>query len=973
MIDRFFGLLSDGVHSFEGSVDQFTGDGVMALFGAPIAHEDHAAACVLRRACSCNWSWPSSPPRCGARTGSSFAVRIGLNSGEVVVGSIGEDLDMEYTAIGHTVGLAKRMEQLAEPGKVYVSEYTAALVDGYVRLRDLGRFTVDGVTKRLGVSELLGSRSGRGRLDVAPEHGSSRLVGREDELAQLEQALSPTSGRSSASSARPGSARAACAGSSPAAAGPPARPSTTCGARRTPNRCRCCPCCRDCDACSEIGERDSDERARERIATKMLALGESFDQDLPLLFDFLGVPDPERTPTQLDPEARQRQLLELMNRLSHAQSAHEPGVLLVEDLHWLDSASDAFLANQVEVAQGTGTLMILNFRPDYHAPWMGRSYYRQIALAPLGGGGHRRDAAVAAGRRPVAGRGDPAGGDTRPGQPVLHRGAGALAGRRGQLEGDRGAYRLAAPVDEDAVPPTVQAVLAARIDRLPQRAEAGAARRRGDRQGGPARVLSAVVDLEPGELEEVIALLVAGEFIYSQQPYPEPVYVFTHPLTQEVAYRSQLRERRAPIHAAVARAIIEHHPQRLDERAASLAQHWESAGETLEAARWHSRAAAWAGSTDPAPALRHWQRAGELAEALPESQESTALVLAAGTFSLLFGWRVGISHEEAEAVFTETERLASETGDTRARAVLFAIYALIRGLNEGDLHAYGELAGQAVDLAEEYGDPELYMSIAPLAYGFLASGDYARGMAICDRAMELTGGDAALGAGILLRCPYAMCLAFKGAFTLDMGDLEEAGRLIDQGRELAREHDDVEGVGLTHSLSTRVAYFGGRPEAAMAHARQAVEIAEQIGSSQSRARAWLSLGLAERMRGQWKPAIEALERSLDIARAQRAGVDVDGWRLALLGESYLGLGDHERALEVVEEGVTIARAQGSVFNEIYANVALARILLAGARADAAGAVEEALDRAEDLVGAAGAATFQPLIDDERAELARVAA
>ena len=393
----------------------------------------------------------------------------------------------------------------------------------------------------------------------------------------------------------------------------------------------------------DVTELDSDQTARERIAGKLLLLDESFGEDLPLIFDFLAVPDPERPSPRMDPEARQRQLLGLTKRLVRAQSAREPGVTVFEDLHWLDPASEAFVANHVEASQGTRGLTILNFRPEYQAPWMSKSYYRQIALAPLGPEAIeellRRPARLrslarrAAGRRPRAHRR----------QPVLHRGGRAVAGRGGKPRGR--ARRLQARTTGRA---RRRCRRACRRSSRPgstgsperEKAVLQAAAVIGKEFSGP--VLARVVELEPAALEEALRNLVAGEFVFEQELYPEAVYAFKHPLTQEVAYGSQLGERRSAVHAAVARAIAEEHPERLDEWAALLAQHWESAGETLEAARWNARAGAWTGTKDPTASLRHWRKVRELTDSLPDSEETAALGLSARILSLSYGWRLGI-------------------------------------------------------------------------------------------------------------------------------------------------------------------------------------------------------------------------------------------------------------------------------------------------------------------------------------------
>jgi tetratricopeptide (TPR) repeat protein len=243
-------------------------------------------------------------------------------------------------------------------------------------------------------------------------------------------------------------------------------------------------------------------------------------------------------------------------------------------------------------------------------------------------------------------------------------------------------------------------------------------------------------------------------------------------------------------------------------------------------------------------------------------------------------------------------------------------------------------------------------------------------MAICDRAIELADGDPTLGAGIMFGCPYAFCCAFKGFFLAQLGELAEGARLIEQGRKIAREQGDIETVGFSHQWSVLLAYFAGEPEVALGHAQHALEIAERNGGSFARAWAWGSLGQAERMRGEWRRAIEALERSQSIARESRTAVEGDAQRLALLGESYLGLGDAERARALVQDGLQIARAQGYVPGETAARLALARVLLGSAGTAARAEIEAALGRALELACETGAKASEPLVHVEFAELAR---
>jgi class 3 adenylate cyclase/tetratricopeptide (TPR) repeat protein len=971
-MERFFAILCEGVHRFEGTVDKFTGDGVMALFGAPIAHEDHA-----RRACYAalhlQRELASYAAELRRSRGLNFSVRMGLNSGEVVVGTIGEDLGMDYTAIGHTVGLAQRMEQLAEPGKAYLTRYSAALVEGYLALEDLDEFEVKGVSHPLRVYELLGVGSARGRLDVSQARGFSRFVGRTEDMHTLDSALEQAVGGQGqvvgiVGEAGVGKSRLCheFVERHRAKGVPVYHVAAQAHTKSVPLQ----PVLELMRVYFDITEQDSDQTSRERIAGKLLLLDERFAEDLPMIFDFLGVPDPERPIPRMDPEARQRQLLGLTKRLIRAQSARAPGINVFEDLHWLDPASEAFLASHVEAVQGSHSLTVVNFRPEYQAAWMAKSYYRQVALRPLGAEAIEELLADLLGSDPSLEGLHALIHERTGGNPFFIEEVVQSLVESGALEGERGLYRLVQLVDHTEVPASVQAVLAARIDRLTPRDKAvlQAAAVIGKEFTQP--VLGKAVELEPSELEESLRSLCAAEFVYEQELYPEAVYAFMHPLTQEVAYGSQLAERRAAVHAAVASAIAEQFPERLEERAALLAQHWEAAGETLEAARWHARAGAWAGTSDPNEALRHWGKVRELADELPESAESTGLGLSARLFWLQYSWRLGVSHEEAEAVFTEAEQMAAKAGDIRSRAILLAIYGGIRGINDGDVQEMAVLARQSTALAEESGDPGLYMVTASTSYAFFNTGEYREVVTILDRAMELADGDFTVGAGINVGCPYGYSLIFKGGALLYLGELEEARGLIERGMEICRDQGDVETVGWGHMWYAVYAYFAGRPETGLSHAQQALETAERIGDSFSRALAWFFLGQAESELGHWQPALEALERSLAIAAERRTSVEVNAWRLTQLGEAHIGLGDAETGLGLIEQGLELARDRGQPGMEAAANRSLARALLGLGDHAYHPRVEALLTQALELARARGIRGFEPRIHADLAELAR---
>jgi class 3 adenylate cyclase len=450
IMDRFFALLCDGVHRFEGTVNKFTGDGIMALFGAPIAHEDHA-----RRACYAALHLSDELAAYAAElrreSGLNFSVRMGLNSGEVVVGTIGDDLQLDYTAIGHTVGLAERIESLAEPGQAYLTEHTARLVGGFFGLRDLGTFGLKGVREPARVFRLEGTGPLRTPLDVAGARGFSRFVGRRDELAALEAALAAAlEGRGAVVGVvgEPGVGKSRLCHE--LVEGCRARGIAVFEGHGVSHgrRIPLLPILELIRGSIGITEQHSEQATREKIAGRLLLLDDAFREDLPLVFDFLGVPDPERPPPRMDPEARQRQLFAIGRRLIQARARREPAVHLLEDLHWFDEVSEAYLENNIEAVPGTRTLVLTTFRPRYHARWMGDSFYRQVALAPLGE--EAADELV----RDLLGADPSLDGladrirERAGGNPFFIEEVVQALAEGGALEGERGVYRLGSEIDE---------------------------------------------------------------------------------------------------------------------------------------------------------------------------------------------------------------------------------------------------------------------------------------------------------------------------------------------------------------------------------------------------------------------------------------------------------------------------------------------------------------------------------------------
>jgi adenylate cyclase len=967
IMQAFFSLLADAVTRFEGTVDKFTGDGIMAIFGAPIAHEDHA-----RRACYAALRMLDDVGEYAAELrrshGLNFSIRIGINSGEVIAGAIGGGSEVEYTAIGHTVGLAQRMEALAEPGRAYLTESAAELAGGFLELRELGEFEIKGVSRPVDVFELVGVGTARTRLDLARARGLSRFVGRDGELDRLEAAFGRAregDGSVTGIVAEPGigksrlchefAERRRAEGIEVYEAQGQAH------GKETPYM----PVLQMLRGYFRIGDREDDRTVREKIAGRMLLLDPDFAEDLPILFDFLGVPDPDRPAPQMSAEARQRALGLIVCRLVNAPKRRNTVVILVEDLHWLDEGSETMLRGLLDALAETNTHAVVNFRPEYTAPWDGAVSYEEIALEPLGPGDTRELLRDLAGQDPSLDGLDEAIHERTAGNPFFIEEIVRDLAECGFLVGERGAYRLARPVEEAGVPVSVQTVLAARIDRLsaPAKAILQVASVLGKEVD--ERALALTAGLEEEELGTLVGELVAAGFLYEAELYPERVLAFRHPLTQEVAYSSQLAERRAATHAAAARALIELEAERVDELAALIANHFETAGETLEAARWSARAAYWAGHSHPQDALRLWRKVTDLVDTLPEDEETEILAVASRLQQLQYSWRLGMARDEEERLAAEAEAIAKRRGDLHSLALLRMATTVRPGITQGT-DEWLAAVEETNRLADESGDPHLRVGLrAAGSWAFMCKGDFEGFEREVDKVLELTGGDRSVGFGIILGSPVAWALMSKGMVRRELNELDEAEREFDAALRIAEEDGDPETASWIRSNQGPLLAIRGDYEGAVAVARRNCELTDRLGDVFSRTLALANLGWAQMAAEEFDEAVDSLERAERIYReAMNSGGEMEAWRGALRVSALAGAGRTSEAIELGRESVAIARDRGLGWSLPGALLGLARALHAAGEPGARETLEEAADAARAINGL----TVLAEIEKEMAEL-----
>jgi class 3 adenylate cyclase/tetratricopeptide (TPR) repeat protein len=973
IMQGFFSILADEVRRFEGTVDKFTGDGIMAVFGAPIAHEDHA-----RRACYAALRMLDDISEYAAelrrRHGLNFSARIGLDSGEVVAGAIAAGGDGEYTAIGHTVGLAQRMEALAEPGKAYLTEDTAKLAQGFFELKDLGEFEIKGASRPVRVFELAGVGSARSRLDLSRERGFSRFVGRDEEMATLAEGLARAKAGEGAAIgivAEPGIGKSRLCHEFAEKARAEGVEVFESQAQSHGREIPYMPVLQMLRAYFGIADGDPERIVREKIAGRALLLDSAFADDLPLLFDFLGVPDPDRPLPQLSPEARHRALRTVVCHLVQAPQRRDPIVIVVEDLHWIDEASEGLLGDLLGSVEGTPTLAIVNFRPEYESCWSPPPEYRQIALAPLGPENTRELLRDLAGEGPsLDGLGE-AIHERTAGNPFFIEEIVRDLAESGHLEGERGDYRLVRPVEEVGVPTTVQTILAARIDRLGPEAKSllQAASVAGKEVGERSLVLVAGF-AEDEDGEQALRRLIEAGFLYELELYPERILAFRHPLTREVAYGSQLAEQRAPTHAAVARAMIELNPDRHDELAALIASHLEQGGETLDAARWAARAAHWAGHSRPHDALRLWQTVMDLAGRLDGGEETDALAIASRLRQLDYAWRLGMDREEAARLETEASEIAARAGDLRSLALLQMLRSARPGLEQTTSEWIAGVA-EAKRLADESGDLHLRVAIrAAGSYAYLCAADFDELERAADEVLELTADDPSVGAGIIIGSPVAWAVGAKALVRRERAELEEAEGLVDRGLRLAEQHGDPETASWNRGTKALLLAMRGDADAGVAVGRRNCELTERLGDVFSRSLALGNLGAAQLAAGDFAGALDSLEEAERLHReAMDGGDELEAWRAGVRAEALTGLGRAADAVELAAWAADVAARRELRWSQPLALLALGR---ARAAAGEDGA-REALDEAAAVATETGSLNSLEAIEAERHALGAGAA
>ncbi len=820
------------VQRFGGTVDKFTGDGIMAVFGAPVALEDHAV-----RACLAALGVQEETKRLAvavhARDDVELQLRVGLNSGEVIAGEIGTGA-LGYTAVGEQVGMAQRMESVAPPGGVMLSASTARLVEGAATLGEAELVQIKGADVPVPARRLLGMSDGH----RAARRAESNLVGRRWEMSAVEGLLERAidgHGAVVGLVGSPGIGKSRLVREVAAMAGHRGVEvfTTFCESHTTDVPFHAVArLLRAAFGVEGLGGQEARDRVRERVP-------DADPEDFVLFDDLLGIADPNTPLPAIDPDARRRRLTALVNAASLAREA--PTVYVVEDAHWIDEVSESMLADFLTVVAQTPSLMLLTYRPEYRGPLTQLTGAQTVALAPLSDSESAALTTELLGPHPTVGALGQTIAERAAGNPFFAEEIVRELAERDVLRGEPGAYVSTAEAAEVNVPATLQATIAARIDRLDSAAK---------RTLSAAAVIGSRFSLDlltQLGVEPAVDELVVGQFIDQVKFTRRPEYVFHHPLVRAVAYESQLKSDRAELHMRLAAAIESLDPAAADENAALIAEHQEAAGDGHAAYGWHMRAATWATNRDITAARQSWERAQTIADALPaEDPNRAALRIAPRTMLCGIAWRVHVN--VAGDRFDELRELCAAAGDKASLAIAMAGLVMDHAYRDRMREA-SQLASEAWTLIESIGDATFTVGLSvPAIYAKaerIEANDVERWS---QRVIDLANGDPSKG-NFIIGSPLALAFTMRGIGRYFLGRPGWRDDLR-RGLAMARSVDP-----LSYAMVVAYAYFPGiatgslRPDdSAVREIEDAVQIAERSGDdlAVSNARATMGMALVHR-------------------------------------------------------------------------------------------------------------------------------
>jgi class 3 adenylate cyclase/tetratricopeptide (TPR) repeat protein len=926
IMDGCFRILMDEIHKYEGTINQFTGDGVMALFGAPVAHEDHA-----QRACYATLSIQNTLRDYGEKLkkecGVDFKMRIGLNSGPVVVGSIGDDLRMDYTAIGDTINLASRMETTAKPGTVLVSGHTYKLARDYFKFESLGKIQVKGKEEPQDAYELLAPSEVKTRIEAAAVAGLTKFVGRRREMEALQEALEKV--RSGSGQVVGIVGEAGVGKSRLILEMRKIFPKEEYGYLE--GRClhyrgsiAYLPILDILRSYFNVKEGMQRDILKGRIEETIVQADKKLLYLLPPLHELFSLTVEDESYAKLDPIQKRQKMFEAVRDLFFRESQKKPLILAIEDLHWIDKTSESFLTYLIGWLANARILLILLYRPDYNHSWGNRSYYNRIGLDQLPMAARNEllqslltEAEVSSGLRELLL--SKAGGNPL----FIEELTNALL-ESGYIEKEEKRYKLSRRVGEIQVPETLQGIIAARMDRLEENLK---------RTMQVASVIgrkfafSIIETLSgvKGEIKSHLTELQGLEFIYEKSLFPELEYEFKHTLVQEVAYNSLLLRRRREIHEQVGKAIETLYPNRMEEFYEILAYHYSKSEDTEKAYKYMKLSGIKATRNSALwEAFRFYQESINLLIKKPLTDEGKhelieiCLLMASPMISLGFP-------EDSLRILQDGERLSREIGSTKNLTTICSIIGLYYSV-KGEPVAGAKYGEECLGIAEKEQDIRLTAPIVfDLCSNYVATGQFLKVIEMAPRILSLleqTKGEyECFDRGYNI---YSALAAFYGLSLGYMGDFEEGKIFCEKALHAALKVENLYSLGLTEVLYGFLFGNKGDGKEAQQHFGNSIRYLEKGQIFVLLGLSWSGLGWAHYLLNDLENARVHMEKGLKLHldTGISYNLSLHYWLLSMVS---MELNEMEKAQEYAVEALRFAQKNNELYYVGLSMIVLGRI------------------------------------------------
>jgi class 3 adenylate cyclase/tetratricopeptide (TPR) repeat protein len=949
IVDPALKLMIDAAHRYEGYIVQSTGDGIFAIFGAPVAHEDHPQR-ALYAALRMQEDVRRHAEKLRAEKGLNLQVRVGVNTGEVVVRSIKTDeAHTEYTPIGHSTSLASRLQALAAPGSIAISEPVRKLVEGYFALKSMGPARIKGVSEPVNVYEVTGLGPLRTRLQRSAGRGLSKFVGRQAEMEALKRAAEQAKAAhgqivAAMAEAGVGKSRLFFEFKAVSQSGWNVLEAFSVSHGKSSAYLPVTDLLRNY---FKISIEDDDRQRREKVAGKIVILDRALEDAVPYLYTLLGIGEENDPLEQMDAQIRKSRTLDAVKRLLLRESLNQPLMVIFEDLHWIDEETQALL-NLLADSIGTAKILLLvNYRPEYTHSWGSKTYYTQLRLDPLG--------KESADEMLTALLGD--GVELAPlkhlliekteGNPFFMEETVQMLLDDGALMrgGAAAAAKLTKPLGELKIPPTVQAILASRIDRLPADEKDLLQTLAVIGKEFPLALVRAVTATAEDELNRKLTALQLGEFIYEQPAAGDIEYTFKHALTQEVAYNSLLLERRRQIHERAAAALEEVYAGRIDDHLAEVATHYRRSGNAQKAIVYLRRAADQASERSAyEDAISYLRSALEILGASPETAERMRRELELlSMLGMLTAAVRGLASVELEGPLARAKELLARCGASPE------IIGVVAGLwsvtfSRGRLLDALKLAAQSRELAAS--SDLLWTdagSLTALGSTNFWLGNPRAAREYLQRATELYSKDiaACLASPLVPVVPSYSTLAWT---LWVLGYPDQSARRIGEALTLANRLGRPYNIAMALQFAIAVGDLSGNAAAATAQARTLLEIAQMNGFPQWVGAGEMSLGGVMIQGGEYDQGFPLLRQGLD--RLRKSGGDlVYRYGLVLLAGACLKAGRIDESFAALDECASYFETDGERMHEAEVLRLRGELLLASGtdRKQAEALFREAID------------------------------